>query len=156
MPKFSQSSAIRLSTCHPALRDLFETVVQEIDCTVLEGHRGKEAQDAAFNAVPQRSKLPWPKGKHNRLPSLAVDVAPYPVDFGETGTPEQRRRAIERFYRFAHFVRGVALGKGIAIRYGGDWDGDWNFEEERFKDLVHFELVDPDPSPVVARPEEIA
>lgn len=154
MPRFSQSSLARLATCHPALRELFESVIEEYDHTVLEGHRDQAAQDAAF--ARGASKLRWPHGKHNASPSRAVDVAPYPVDFGDRGTPEERRRAIERFYRFAHYVRGVAHGKGIAIRWGGDWDGDWNFDEERFRDLVHFELVDPDAGPAIARPEEIA
>src|SRR5688572_17715753 len=99
MPRFSQSSAIRLSTCHPALRDLFETVVEEVDCLVIEGHRGEAAQNAAF--ARGASQLKYPHGKHNRLPSMAVDVAPAPLDWGDKGTPEERRKAIERFYRFA-------------------------------------------------------
>ena len=66
----------------------------------------------------------WPNGKHNKKPSLAVDVVPYPVDWSD----------IERFIRFGWFVKGLAIGLGIKIRWGGDW--------KRFKDYPHFELVD--------------
>ena len=39
------------------------------------GHRNKEDQNKAF--AEGKSKLKWPKGKHNKLPSQAVDAAPY-------------------------------------------------------------------------------
>lgn len=128
MPRFSARSLARLDTCHADLRRLFLEVVKHFDCTVLEGHRGQEAQDEAFAAG--RSKLRWPNGRHNTQPSLAVDVAPWPLDWSDTG----------RFRYFGGYVLGIAQQLDIPVRWGGDWDGDTQVRDQRFNDLVHFEL----------------
>lgn len=99
------------------------------DCTVIQGHRGQEEQDQAYRTG--RSQVKWPHGKHNASPSLAADVAPYPIDW----------RDIRRFDHFAGFVKGVAAEMGLTIRWGGDWDSDHDLKDQRFNDLVHFELV---------------
>lgn len=130
MPALSPVSAARLATCDPRLKALIEAVSARINCAVLEGHRDQEAQDAAFAAG--RSKLKWPHGKHNRLPSHAVDVAPVPIDWHDR----------ERFTQFAGFVLGMAQAQGLALRWGGDWNGDFALKDNRFDDLVHFELVE--------------
>lgn len=130
MPSFSQKSLEKLNTCDPRLVKLFIEVVKHVDCTILEGHRGKEAQDAAVAAG--NSKTPWPTGKHNSIPSKAVDAAPYPVDFNNPS----------RFYLFAGFVRGIASQMGIKIRIGADWDGDFDTKDQSLIDLPHFEILD--------------
>lgn len=135
MPKFCQSSFSKLSTCHADLQALFYEVIKYFDCTIIEGYRNKEDQERAFKAG--NTKLHWPDGKHNSQPSMAVDVAPYPIDWKNSS----------RFYWFAGYVMGIAQklkdeGKMThAVRFGGDWDGDKNIYDENFKDLVHFELV---------------
>jgi peptidoglycan L-alanyl-D-glutamate endopeptidase CwlK len=135
MPKFSQSSLNQLSTCHPDLQVLFNEVIKLIDCQVLEGHRGQAAQEAAY--AKGNTQLHYPNGKHNSSPSLAVDVAPYPVDWNNA----------KRFYWFAGIVLGIAHGLYAAgkithlIRYGGDWNKDYDITDNNFNDLVHFELI---------------
>ena len=52
--------------------------------------------------------MQYPNSKHNKLPSKAVDVAPYPIDWNDP----------DRFYHFAGYVRGIAEGMGIKIRWG--------------------------------------
>ena len=79
MPRFSAKSRSKLNTCDERLVELFNEVVKGFDCTIIEGHRGKEKQDAAFNRG--NSKVKFPNGKHNKSPNVAVDVAPYPVDW---------------------------------------------------------------------------
>ena len=79
MPNFSQISLQKLNTCHPDLIRLFEEVIKYYDCTVIYGYRGKEEQDAAYNSG--HSQKPFPQSKHNKQPSLAVDVLPYPIDW---------------------------------------------------------------------------
>lgn len=130
MPRFGKSSRRRLETCSPSLIGLFEEVVKTFDCSILDGHRSEERQNAYFNAVPQKSKVKWPDGKHNKNPSLAVDVAPWPIKWDDTS----------RFYYFAGYVKGIARMMEIPIRWGGDWDNDTQVNDQRFKDLVHFEL----------------
>lgn len=128
MPKFSDKSYRKLLTCHSDLVDLFYTVIQHFDCTVICGHRDEEDQMKAYNSG--HSKTPWPNSKHNILPSRAVDVIPYPIDW------EDR----ERMNYFAGVVKGIASCMGINIRWGGDWDRDTEVKDNRFDDLVHFEL----------------
>lgn len=129
MPSFSKLSAAKLATCHPDLQRLFNKVVQTFDCTVLEGHRGEAAQNAAFKAG--KSKLKFPEGKHNKFPSLAADVVPYPLDW------EDR----EKFSLFAGFVLGTAVEMGIKIRWGGSWDNSLDLKKNKFDDLPHYEIL---------------
>lgn len=129
MPEFSKESLEKLQTCHYRLQGLFREVIKNFDCIILEGHRDKTAQDLAFKAG--KSKLQWPNGKHNSLPSLAIDVAPYPVDWNN----------IARFYWFGGYVMGMAQELNYNVRYGGDWNRNYNINDESFKDLVHFELI---------------
>ena len=128
MPKFSKRSKKRLSTCHPKLQELFNEVVKEFDCTIIEGHRGKKKQNDAYNNG--YSKVKFPNGKHNATPSMAVDVAPYPIDFDNR----------DRFHYFAGFVMGTASQMGTKVRWGGDWDMDTETKDNRFDDLLHFEV----------------
>lgn len=136
MPKFSQSSFSKLSTCHPDLQALMYDVIKYFDCTVLEGYRNESDQEKAFAAG--NTKLHWPHGKHNRLPSMAIDVAPYPIDWNNS----------KRMYWFAGYVMGTAQklkdeGKMThSVRFGGDWDSDKDITDQKFNDLVHFELVE--------------
>ena len=124
-----KASKAQLLTCHPDLIRLVVDVVAQIDAgalayagirdvSVLCGHRTEAEQNACFNAKPPTSKLPWPKSKHNSLPSRAVDMVPYPVDWKD-GNHE-------------HVLRGFVLARawalGIKIRVIS-WD------------LPHYELV---------------
>lgn len=139
MYRYSKSSFEHLLTCDVRLQTLFEEVLKYRDHKILEGHRGKEKQNEYY--AKGTSKVPWPKGKHNKKPSQAIDVAPYPIDWGESGTSEQRRKAIARFYEFAGYVLATADRLAIPIRWGGDWDRDLDFADQSFDDLVHYELV---------------
>lgn len=128
MPSYSSRSRGKLQECHPDLQDLFNEVIKHFDCAILTGHRSKEKQNDAF--AKGLSKLKYPQSKHNKTPSLAVDVAPYPIDWGDK----------ERFYYFAGVVKGIATQMGIDIRWGGDWDSDTQVHDQTFMDLPHFEL----------------
>jgi len=132
MPSFGKVSKQRLSTCDKPLIDLFNEVVKHFDCFVVCGTRSKEDQEAAFNAG--NSKLHYPNSKHNNLPSKAIDVAPY-LNGAINWDPR------ECLY-FAGVVKGIAAMMGIKIRYGGDWDSDNNIIENKFNDLVHFEILE--------------
>jgi|688.fasta_scaffold115875_5 peptidoglycan L-alanyl-D-glutamate endopeptidase CwlK len=126
---FGQTSRDRLATCDERLQRVFNEVIKHRDCSILCGHRGQAEQDEALRTG--KSKLGWPKSNHNTLPSKAVDVAPYPIDWTD----------IDRFRLFAGFVLGVAAGMGIPLRWGGDWDGDGTNRDQSFHDLPHFEVL---------------
>lgn len=138
MPAFSQASKDKLATCHLELQLLFNTVIRTFDCQVTEGYRNQVDQDAAF--ARGASKLKYPNGKHNQMPSMAADVLPFPVDWANT----------KRFYWFGGYVLGIAdtlFLNGVMkhrVKFGGDWDRDFDLTDEKgLQDLVHFELVVP-------------
>ena len=129
MPSFGTKSLKELETCHPLLQLLFTRVVEGYDCSVLEGARSKEKQNSLYEAG--KTKLKWPNSKHNSSPSLAVDVAPYPINW----------KSKDQFYHFVGYVKGVSDILGIKIRCGADWDGDNDINDQTFDDLPHFELI---------------
>jgi len=128
MPKYSTRSKQRLSTCDERLQKVFNEVIKHVDCSILEGHRSKERQNKLYDE--KRTKVKYPNGRHNSSPSKAVDVTPYPVDW------EDR----ERQTLFAGFVLGIARGMGYKLRWGGDWDQDFQVMDNRFDDFPHFEV----------------
>jgi peptidoglycan L-alanyl-D-glutamate endopeptidase CwlK len=129
MPAFSERSLLRLLTCDQPLITLFNCVIKRYDCAVICGYRGKEAQNAAFDAG--MSKLQYPLSRHNSEPAMAVDVVPSPIDW----------KNIKEFEQFGYFVLGCAHGLGIRIRWGADWNNDLNTKNETFLDYAHFELL---------------
>lgn len=131
MYTYSKSSKEKLDTCHPELQRLFNEVLKTYDHTITCGHRNKEDQNAAF--ANGTSQLKWPNGNHNKTPSIAVDVAPFPVDYSN------KLKVLARFYHFAGYVLATAERLGIPIRWGGDWDSDKIFTDQNFDDLPHFE-----------------
>jgi hypothetical protein len=120
----------KLEQCDARLQKVFMRVIQKFDNTIITGYRNKEEQEAHFRAG--RSQVRYPNSKHNTKPSIAIDVAPYPIDW------EDR----ERFTYFAGYVLGVADSMGIKLRWGGDWDRDTQVKDNGFDDLLHFEIVD--------------
>ncbi|UZJ37345.1 M15 family metallopeptidase [Prosthecochloris sp. SCSIO W1103] len=136
MPRFSALSNERLGECDFRLQRLFREVIRHFDCVVLCGHRNRAEQERAFSEGT--SKVGWPKSKHNKYPSHAVDVAPY--DMPPVGPVNWQDR--ERMTFFAGFVLATAKQLGINIRWGGDWDRDTQVRDNRFDDLVHYELVE--------------
>tara|TARA_Y100000401_G_scaffold116830_1_gene123584 strand:+ start:447 stop:851 length:405 start_codon:yes stop_codon:yes gene_type:complete len=129
MAKFGRRSKERLATCHKDLQKVFNEVIKYVDCSVLEGHRSEERQNKLFKEG--RTKVKYPKGRHNSSPSRAVDVTPYPVDWDDR----------ERQTLFAGFVIGIARSMDIRLRWGGDWDMDFQVMDNRFDDFPHFELI---------------
>ncbi len=129
---FSKSSKAQLATCRKELRDLFIRVDElGFECTIIEGHRPQWKQDKYFEEG--KSRVRYPDGAHNRLPSCAVDAAPYL----NGGVSWDTRHCLY----FAGAVIGIAAGMGIGIRWGGDWDMDHEpMTDQEFQDLVHFEL----------------
>ena len=128
MPRFGSRSINRLKTCDQKLQELFYEVVKHFDCSIIEGNRGEERQNKAY--ADGKSKVKYPNGKHNKFPSGAVDVAPYPIDWSDR----------DRFHYFGGFVLGVAKQMGMNIRWGGDWNQDTETKDNKFDDLVHFEI----------------
>lgn len=137
----------KLMSCNDKLQQLFQEVVKHQDCTVLFGHRGEAEQNQLF--ADKKSEKKYPDSKHNSMPSNAIDIAPYPIPEGWGDLKGQTTKARDldwkervKFYEFAAIVRYEAARMGIKIRCGADWDGDGDYRDQTFDDLVHFELVE--------------
>ena len=57
-------------------------------------------------------------------------MAPYPIDWDDR----------ERFHLFAGFVIGIAKSMGITLRWGGDWNMNFEVDDNQFDDFPHFEI----------------
>lgn len=131
--RFSSRSTERLETCHPDLILLMNEALADPECpsdmSILCGYRGEEEQNAAFESGA--SQLQFPQSRHNRSPSLAVDVAPY---VGGITWDWQY------YYPLADHIKATWARLGESGQLSGDyrlqWGGDWT----SFKDGPHWEL----------------
>ena len=138
--KFSDTSKEKLLTCHIDLQLICNHVINIIDVVVIEGKRDLKKQQEYFRDGHSKLDGVIKKSKHQVSEenpfSMAVDIAPYPLDWGD----------LPRFYFLAGIFKGVAFElqqQGLikhSVRWGGDWDGDNSFNDQRFNDLPHFEL----------------
>ncbi|MEK9895357.1 MAG: M15 family metallopeptidase [Burkholderiaceae bacterium] len=125
MPNLSDKSKSKLYTCHEDLVRVVERAIvlvpNEYDFSVLCGHRTQEEQEDVFKKG--YSKLRWARSKHNQVPSLAVDIVPYPIDWND----------ISKYYAIATYIFKAASKENVELRWGGHWT--------TFKDYPHWELV---------------
>ena len=119
MPSFSQSSKDKLDTCHPDLIRLFNEVIKEYDCSILEGHRDMERQKQLFRDKKTKTLA----SKHLYEPSRATDVMAYPIRWDD----------IQGQHEFATKVYMIAMVLGIRVKWGGNF--------KTFYDSPHWELL---------------
>jgi len=120
MNKFSDKSQGKLNSCHEKLQVICKEAIKITDFTVLCGHRNEVDQNKAYEKGASGAK--WGESKHNSHPSMAVDIAPYPIDWNDT----------ERFARLAGTIEAIAFKYGVKLKWGGDF--------KNLKDMPHFEI----------------
>ena len=123
--KFGKTSLKRLATCDQRLQDIANELIKVMDVSVVCGHRTEAEQNEAF--AKGNSKLEFPKSKHNKMPSIAIDLAPV-----KNGKIDWNDR--DAFLKMLKIVEDIAAAKGIKIRLGRDF--------KNFVDLPHVELVE--------------
>ena len=149
-----------LSTCTQGLQLVFAQVVRGFDNSILDGARTPKEQkwkvesgaSKTLNSkhIPRKPDGSYdPEGK-----SKAVDAAPYPIRWPdvkafkeiqgklsaiECAVLNEYIKTVGRFYAFNGYVIGTGDAMGVSLRGGHDWDGDWDFTDQTFDDLVHFE-----------------
>ena len=126
---FGSTSQARLDTCHPLLQELANEAIKYMDFSILCGTRDEAAQAQAV--LDKASKVNFPDSKHNSMPSMAMDVGPYPIDWENT----------QRFAYLMGILKGIAMERGIKVRTGIDWDSDGDITDHKFMDWPHIELV---------------
>jgi hypothetical protein len=86
----------------------------------------------------------------------AIDASPYPIDWrlepalvklleaqgaNYSKTMKEVVHNIKRWYYWRGLIDGAATVLDSRVRGGHDWDGDTLFNDQKFDDLVHTELV---------------
>ena len=130
MYSFSKKSRSKLDTADPRLIQLAENVIKIIDHSIKFGHRGEIEQNMLADS--KRSKLRFPDSAHNKTPSKAIDIQPYPFigwDAPEAQILAQFTRLREVYYHEAGKL-GIEL-KPLII-----------FKGSKTGDYPHIELVD--------------
>ena len=141
----SKRSKKALSTVHNDMVRICNSVIEVMDFSAIEGARTTPTQQEYFRLGKSKLDGVNKKSKHQideeKPLSTALDVAPYPIDF------EDKSKARARFYMLAGHFFQVAHDLYEAgeishkLRWGGDWDGDKNFDDQSFDDLPHYELI---------------
>ena len=129
MPTYSDRSKNRLKTCDQRLQLIFNKAIEHFDNTILYGYRNDADQQQLFKEG--KSQKEFPNSRHNVYPSMAVDAAPYPIDWND----------LERFRYFNGFIMGIAAGLGIHLRCGCDWNMDTQLKDNKFDDYCHYEIA---------------
>ena len=134
MRSWGKQSQKVLSELDSRLVKYLDRALQEVaDISLICGHRNQADQMKAY--FSGNSKLMWPKGRHNSLPSKAVDFQPYPM-------PKDKAKLWAALAYVAGRIIQMAAEDGVRIRWGGDWDSDGDLTDQNFDDLFHLEVVD--------------
>ena len=120
------------ATLDPRLQKLCDDILSGYaDISLLHGHRGKWLQNNLYAAG--HSKLKYPNSKHNKNPSLAVDIAPWPYPIEDNV-----------LHGALGFLGGVATvlaaRAGVPLVWGGDWNVNGSMVDNSFNDLYHLEI----------------
>lgn len=133
--KLTASSIKNLSGCDKRIQNVVLKVAIKRNICVIEGARSLERQEMLFKLKKTKTM----NSKHlitkDRKNSFAVDLAPVKddgtIDWNDT----------KAFHDLAKEILDEAKLQNVDLRWGGDWDRDGETEDEKFRDLVHFELV---------------
>lgn len=135
-PAFSTKSLNKLNTVEPELAAVVHAAmialpeVRQIlgwslkDFSVVWGYRSPEDQDALF--AKGRSQLKGGQSPHNHTPSRAVDLIPYPWDWGNVSTADMKR-----FEELVQLMKIAARFEDYGLECGRDW--------KSFQDFPHFQ-----------------
>lgn len=116
----------------PRLQRVLDRALHEVaDISLTTGFRSQVIQNEKY--LTGKSKTPWPRSKHNKKPSLAVDLQPYPM-------PARKEKLWAALAYIAGRIIEIGVEEGIALRWGGDWDGDGDLTDQNFDDLFHIEI----------------
>ena len=154
MYSYGKKSRRLLESAHPDLKLIMNESIKFIDISIIDSLRTDARQLELYNKG--RSTINGIDKKSNHqgkvilinnvetLVSFALDIIPYKKGLDPFGnTPKN----LARYYFMMGIIDAVALrlleeGKiKSKVRFGLDWDGDRNFEDQNFDDLPHLEII---------------
>lgn len=135
--KFGNSSLERLKTCN---QEIVEIMLEAIKTSPIDfgipkfgGRRTAEEQKRLFEDGASTKDGINKLSKHQS--GDAVDVIAYVPSIGGYTYD------VRYYYMIAGHVLATANRLGYKVKWGGDWDSDRDLDDQRFDDLVHFELI---------------
>jgi len=152
MPEFSSERSSRvINELISPLSAVLLVAIRYIDFSLVQGSRPTAEQKTLFangqselDGVNQISKhQTWdmdniPNGFTKERPlAWAVDILPAPYVLHGIKAYDDR----PRFTQYAGFILGIGADMGVELRWGGDWDGDFSYRNQKFHDLPHIEVV---------------
>lgn len=130
MPIFGTRSRAVLAELDPRLQDVLREAIKLTDFALYEGYRSLSRQQELYEQ--RKSKARPGESKHNTMPSKAVDLWAYPINWEDT----QQQAYV------AGIILGIASQMEIPMRWGHDWDMDGDTRDNGFNDGPHFELME--------------
>ncbi len=130
MPRLSQTSKTRRDTCHQENIDVLDEAIKHYNFSVIWGFRGEKSQNRAFRSGNSRNR--WPTSRHNKQPSNAFDIVPYPGGY---------EASYEEFYEMATYVLAAASMLGVKLKWGGHWKN-YTGKGDNDRDWAHFQRED--------------
>ncbi len=124
---FGTASKEHRNTCSRDLQDVLNEAIKHVNFSVITGFRDMAAQNIAHSEG--KSQLRWPKSKHNKYPSDAFDVIPYPAGFDAT---------YEEWYELASYILRAGLQLGVRLEWGGHWKN-YTGKGDLDRDWAHFQ-----------------
>jgi len=133
MNRWGTKSKRVLATLDPRLQVVMNELLLLVDVSLISGYRDREEQNTLFeNGL---SKARYPDSKHNRRPSLAVDLQPAPY-------PVSEKELWAALGLIAGLSIMIASNHGWTLRWGGDWNMNGSIVDNGFNDLFHLELIE--------------
>jgi hypothetical protein len=124
MASFDKHSTAVLAMAHADIQRVMNLAIAHapVAFAVLESYRSPAAQLNDYQLG--RSHAKPGESAHNFLPSLAVDIAPLPIDWHNT----------QAFVDLSTYIMSVADICKVALAWGGKW--------HTIIDMPHYELTD--------------
>lgn len=126
MPQFGSKSLANFAQLHPKLQAIAREAIKEFDFTILDAQRGRAEQELAFKQ--KRSRAHFGQSAHNYIPAIAMDLAPWPIDFNKK----------KPFILLSHVIFRIAGEQGTKLRWLGDPNMDGSPADGW--DFPHYEL----------------
>lgn len=125
---FTEASEARLREAHPLLQNVMRAARQKVDFEIMQSLRGRSAQEAAYRAG--NSNAHYGQSAHNYAPAIALDIRPEVLDWTNR----------DAFIALSRVILPLAKTMAVPIRYGGDWNMNGIYTDEKLSDLPHYEL----------------
>ena len=124
--KFGKRSLDNLRGVHPDLVKVVYRALElsPIDFTITEGLRTVARQKELVAKGLSKTM----NSRH--ITGHAIDIVPLPVDWNNA----------QPFVEVSKYFFQAAKELGVAIRWGGDWNENGDWRDEKFRDLPHYEL----------------